>query len=242
MKNRLRIMMLMMSTCAFALTACWSEAAVEAEGDGASLIIEAEESGEDEAEAEEAVDTSSGRVVKPYAITVDVNNPDDCTLPAAFKTSDINTEAMEMTYTIYNIDYYDAVDINMLQIGDTLVYDGENIIVESIEDRSGDLFINGGMDRGGCELRADDGGTYVSHGVNDIPTYSEVGRITLPLAESLEISDSINNPNAPVIAGYEDIEDYIEGLEEWSSSFSQYDTTVEIRGGKVVAITRIWRP
>lgn len=241
MKNRLRIMMLLMASSALVLTACWSEAAVEADGDGASLIIETESSEDGEEEAEEVVATN-GRVVKPYAITVDVNNPEDCILPAAFKTSDINTEAMEITYTMYNEDYYDAVEINMLQIGDTLVYDGEDMVVETIEDRSGDLFINGGMDMGGCELRAADGGTYVSHGANDIPTYSEVGRITLPIAESLEISDSINNPNAPVVAGYEDLEDYIEGLEEWSSSFSELDTRVEIRGGKVVAITRIWRP
>lgn len=241
MKNRLRIMVLMAS-CALVLTACWSENAVEADSDGASTIIATEEADAGEEETEETVDTSNGRTVKPLTITVDVNSPEDCTLPAAFKTSDINLEAMEMTYTMYNKDYYDAVDINMLQIGDTLVYDGQDMIVESIEDRSGDLFINGGLDMGGCELRADDGGTYVAHGYNDVSTYSEVGRITLPISETLEVSDSINNPNAPVIAGYEDLGNYIEGLEEWSSSFSQYNTSVEIRNEKVVAITRIWTP
>lgn len=241
MKNRLLMIIAMLSS-ALILTACWSENAVEEDADGASLVITAETEEVEESEEKETAATSSGRQIKPLSVYVDMNNPEDCTLPAAFKTSDINLEAMEMTYTLYSKDYYDAVDINMLQIGDTLLYDGKDIIVESIEDRSGDLFINGGLDMGGCELRADDGGTYVAHGHDDAATFSEIGRITLPLSETLEVSDSINNPNSPVIAGYNDLEDYIGGLEEWSSSFTTYNTTVEIRAGKIVAITRIWTP
>lgn len=241
MKNRLKILILMISS-AFILTACWSENAVEDESDGASMIIATEKSEGEEEQEEEAADTSTGRQIRPLSVFVDMNNPEDCTMPAAFKTSDINLEAMEMTYTMYSKDYYDAVDINMLQIGDTLLYNGQDMLVESIEDRGGDLHINGGLDMGGCELRADDGGTYVSRGLDDIATFTEIGKITLPISETLEVSDSINNPNSPVIAGYEDLEDYIEGLEEWSSSFTTYNTTVEIRGGKIVAITRIWTP
>lgn len=241
MKNRLKILILMISS-AFILTACWSENAVEDESDGASMIIATEKSEGEEEQEEEAADTSTGRQIRPLSVFVDMNNPEDCTMPAAFKTSDINLEAMEMTYTMYSKDYYDAVDINMLQIGDTLLYNGQDMLVESIEDRGGDLHINGGLDMGGCELRADDGGTYVSRGFDDIATFTEIGKITLPISETLEVSDSINNPNSPVIAGYEDLEDYIEGLEEWSSSFTTYNTTVEIRGGKIVAITRIWTP
>ncbi len=231
-----------MISSAFILTACWSENAVEDESDGASMIIATEKSEGEEEQEEEAADTSTGRQIRPLSVFFDMNNPEDCTMPAAFKTSDINLEAMEMTYTMYSKDYYDAVDINMLQIGDTLLYNGQDMLVESIEDRGGDLHINGGLDMGGCELRADDGGTYVSRGFDDIATFTEIGKITLPISETLEVSDSINNPNSPVIAGYEDLEDYIEGLEEWSSSFTTYNTTVEIRGGKIVAITRIWTP
>jgi len=241
MKNRFLTIVMAISS-AIVLTACFSENAVEDESDGASLIINTEESEESEDDEEAKVDTSNGRYIQPLSVVLDVNDPEDGEYSVSFRSSDINLEANEMSFTVYSADSYDAIDINMLQIGDTLYYDGSDMVVESIEDRSGDLYINGGLDAGGCELRADDDGTYVAHTFDDYTTYSEIGKLSIPISETIEISDSINNPNSPVTAGYEEIEDYIEGLEEWSSSFTQFNTTVEIRGGKVVAITRIWTP
>lgn len=242
MKKRLLAIAMMMAMSSFILTACFSENAVEDEMDGAALITVAKE----EAEGEEASDTpvisENGNYVGPIDTGIDMNNLSDATVPAAFEKSNINLDTMEITFTVYSQDVYDASQISMLQLGDTLLYNGREFVVESIEDQSGELLINGGFEGSGCNLMPSEGNTYIAHTLDDYATFTAHGNITLPISESIVVSDSINDPVTPKVAGYEDMGEYIEGLEDWSSSYSQYNTTIQIKNSKITAISRIWTP
>ena len=234
---------------AMLLTACWSEAAVEEEYDGAAMLF-AEENASDESESEEGDESeesteasADGKHVTPIKVSIDMNSPQDGTYPAMFTADDIDLDAKEITLNLYSIDYYEAYQINMLQIGDVLNYDGRDMVVELIEDKSGSLYINGGLDKGGCELWPEEGDTYVAKRYDDYPTFSDHGKTTLSLSDSLTISDSHENPSKPKEADMEGLKDYLEGLSDNAKEyFMSNNTTIDIRGGKIVNITRIWVP
>lgn len=227
---------------AMILCACFSENAVEDEIDGAAAMLASdEEKAQAETEAQEAT-SDSGKMISPLPFTIDMNNPEDFTLPASFNSNDINTESGELTFTIYSQDLYDAVDINMMQQGDTLYYDGGEIVVDVIESRDGTLLVNGGYEEGGCNLVGYEGGTYTAVQANDYPTFSEIGTLTLPLSDSITISDASNDPNSPKTAELDDIDDYKSDLADWQLNYNCLNTTVEVSNGKIVSIKRIWIP
>jgi len=243
MKKRIVKGLLMFSLSGLMLTACFSENAVETEEDGTIILSGSSEKEEtEEATEETVVDTSNGKSVTPVDSGIDMNNLTNATVAASFQAKDINLDTMEITFTVYTKDEYEASDISMLQIGDTILYNGREMTVELIEDRSGELYINGGYEEGGCNLTLNEENRYVAKLPDDYPTYTSHGGITLPIAESLVLSDSINDPSKPAIAGFDDLSDYKDTLEEWSSDYTQLNTTVQITNSKVTAITRIWTP
>ncbi|MBQ0027191.1 MAG: hypothetical protein KBS96_01180 [Lachnospiraceae bacterium] len=243
MKKR-AIAVLLMATTAMYLTACWSEKAVEVDDNGIFEFAAAAETATEDstgAETEEEV-AGDATYVKPIAFVYDLANPTDGELYASFNISDLNTETGELTFKAYSLDLYDAQQISMLQQGDILIYENREIIVDNIEVKDGELYVNGGIEDGGCILVGYEGGTYISRGVDDIATYSEIGTLTLTVSESTHISDSYRNPNAPVEVGYDEIQNYIKSLDGSEAVFSYYCTTVQVSGGKIVNITRHWMP
>lgn len=241
MKKRL-IAMLLMATTAMFLTACWTEDAVEEDGNNLTGIVSVAEATTEAVSGEEATVEEENVYIKPLPFIYDLANPTDAELPASFNISEFNTETGELTFKAYSLDLYDAIQITMLQRGDTLIYDGKEILVDNIEDKSGDLYINGGLDDGGCVLVSHEGGTYVGRGYDDMPTYTEIGTLTLPVSESTHISDSYSNPSSPVEVSYEEIQSYINGIDGAKATFTYFSTTVQVSGGKVVGITRQWTP
>lgn len=244
MKKRLLAIAMMVAT-SVCLTACWSEAAVEVE-DGSVNMASGDTAGT-EVSTEVDVDSEvtqdvDGTYVKPLAFVFDLANPTDATLYSSFNATDIDLEDGEITFKAYSMDLYDSAQISMLQMGDTLLYDGQEIIVETIEDKSGDLYINGGLDGGGCVLVSNEGGTYVARKENDAATYSEIGTLTLPISESTHIKDSYSDPNSPKEVAYDEIQSYLDKLDGGATMYTFFSTTIEISGGKVVGIERAWTP
>ena len=243
MKKR-AIAILLMTTTALLLTACWSEKAVEVDEETAfGLVAVAEAVTEDTTNTEEAEEVAGDATyIKPTPFVYDLANPTDAELYAAFNISDFNIETGELTFKAYSLDLYDAQQISMMQQGDILIYENREIVVDNIEVRDGDLYVNGGIEDGGCVLTGYEGGTYISRGVDDIATYSEIGTLTLIVSESTHISDSYRNPNAPVEVAYDGIQDYINSLDGNEAAFVFSSTTVQVSGGKIVNITRHWVP
>ena len=130
--------------------------------------------------------------VEPLPETLDVNALTDATVAASFSAEDISEKdgKTQITLTVYDYDVYDMVDVAQLAVGDTIVVDGKDMVVTSREDKDGFVTINGGLEQGGVDLTSDDSGVYYAVGMDDVKSYHELGRITVPVAEGFVLTDN----------------------------------------------------
>ncbi len=241
-KSVLLALMLAATVPALTITGCMSEDAVEDETDGALKIInKAAESEQNTAVNIPEEDLHNSNI---KAIGTDYNSaaPEDCTISAEFTIKDFNLDEGTLTFKAYTEELFEASEISLMQIGDTLNVGGEAIVVESIQDKDGELIINGGIEEGGTDLITNGTGTYKVHGMDDYATYVQIGGSTLPISEQLTISDAYKDASAPTEADYEGLSDYLEGLEGASDSYTYLATQITIQNGKIVNITRRWIP
>ncbi len=191
----------------------------------------------------EAVDEGAPRTIAPQSYDIDVNNLPDGIYPVAFNRGDVMKGASG-TYMnavhIFTEDWYDIVDIDMLKVGDSIVADGETLVVKSIE-RGEDVLINGGLDEGGVTLtNPEDTNGYRFWGYDDMSAYTEQGVTTLQVDPSATYTDSSDIESDPVKADYDGIVDAM--LAAKYDDFDQYNTTVRIENGRVVEIVRTYTP
>ncbi len=238
------ILALMISTTlpALTLTACMSESAPEDETDGALRIINKESEKESDAAGIIPEENLHNSDIRPLGMDYDSESPVDSTVSAEFNIKDFDLDAGILTFSAYTEELFDSAEITLMQIGDTLNVGGEAIVVESIQDKDGELIVNGGIEEGGTDLITSGGGTYKVHGMDDYATYVQIGRSTLPLSEDLKISDSYKDASAPIETDYEGLSDYLDNLDGAADSYSYLATKVRIEKGKIVEITRIWTP
>ena len=96
------------------------------------------------------------KCIAPLPAGVSVDSLKDCTVPASFTNNDFNWMGGNLSMTVYNTDLYDAVEVSQMQVGDTIIYAGEPIIISQIDQTEGGVEINGGqVDEGGCCRRRD---------------------------------------------------------------------------------------
>ncbi len=238
--------LILIAAMAGTLTGCFSESATDDETDGAlkaigKAVVTTEE-GEVTAEGDVPVANLHNSYIKPLEVNYNASAPGDCTVKASFTIKDFDTENNTLTFTAYAEELYDAAEIALMQIGDTIYMDGKEYVVESIQDKNGDLIVNGGFEEGGVELTGGDGGTYKAHGFDDYATYEELGKSTLTFSEELSISDAYKDMNNPETYTFEDIEKFLKGLTGAADSFTYASTSITIAGGQIVNITRNWIP
>ena len=180
------------------------------------------------------------RRVEPLADTLDVSAlaEGDQQFTAGFQGSDIREDGGQLVIdlTVYTYDLYDAVDISMLAVGDTLVVKGEDIPVASVAEENGGVTVNGGLENGGVDLISAGGGAYRVQLEDDARDLYEVGTITLPVGQDCVLTDD-SDPEAPGRTLYAG--DLL-GLGD--EVFSPQATTVETVGGTVTAIHRDYTP
>lgn len=176
------------------------------------------------------------------AISLAADSLQDCTLPAVFASNSIDWEDSTLTVKFYNMDLYDAVEISLLQVGDTLLYRGEPMVVATIEERGEGLDINGGIDNGGCCLYGYEGGTYVAREYDDHAVYSPIGTLRVAIDPNCILVDCGEEPLDPSDTISSGLRQYLEGLEDYRQLFFQLNTVVTVEHGKVTAINRRWIP
>lgn len=175
-------------------------------------------------------------------VHIDVQHLGDCTLPVSFTPDDFNWPERSLSMTVYSPDTYDATEIAALQVGDTLVYEAQPMIVQTIAEANGAIDINGGLDEGGCTLAAGSDGTYVTRSWDLHTTYSKVGKAHATLAKDFIIVDCGMNPDDPNDTIRTDQQRYIESMKDERPDFFVLNTRVTIVGGQITEIRRIWIP
>ncbi|MBR0366891.1 MAG: hypothetical protein IJH86_00675 [Clostridia bacterium] len=190
--------------------------------------------------AEEDV-PEGAKLVKPIPVEIDLNNIPDGEYPAEFEPDELKTN--EIHLTIYAVDHYTDEDIKGLAVGDYILIDDDDLKIESVgTDEYGDVQINGGLVEDGYDLTMRDGDTvWTVAGLDDYPTWTALGEVTLPIDDDVNLIDGVNGDDKPLTAqGVQAVISAITSSEE--DYFDEYNTTVTVKSGKVVTIHRVYNP
>lgn len=182
------------------------------------------------------------KLIAPLPSGLDIEDLEYCTVPAAFTSDDFRWMGGNLRMTVYSKDLYDAVEISRMQLGDTLVYTGEPMVIESIEELHGGIAINGDIDNGGCCLAGYEGGTYVARNWDDHATYTKLGTAEVALADDFVIIDCGEFPTDPADTIRTGQKLYLESLKDSRREFFSLNTLVTIEKGMVTEINRRWIP
>lgn len=182
------------------------------------------------------------RLIAPLPSGLDVENLKDCTVPARFTADDFRWMGGNLRMTVFGKDLYDAVDVSQMQVGDTLLYTGEPMVIRTIEKLHGGIVINGDIDNGGCCLAGYEGGTYVAREWDDHATYTKLGSAEVALAEDFVIIDCGDFPTDPLDTIRTGQKLYLESLTNSRREFFPLNTQVTIENGEITEINRHWIP
>ena len=182
-------------------------------------------------------------VVRPVPLRIDVNNFDDGIYPVAFERSEVEKEegGCAITFEIFNMDLYDAVELHCMEVGGYIEIGGEIVKIESLS-TDGNVIINGGLDNGGAELIPVGGGVYRYQGWDDIATYTSFGKVRLFVPDTIDFVDlgNVEKSMKGVTVPGKKTFDYLTTTE--FGSFNQYSTRIRIDNGAVVEFFREYRP
>lgn len=189
-----------------------------------------------------ACNNNSPKTVCPLPAGIDLSSSTDYTIAAVFSAKDFDWVEGTLSFTAYSEDIYDAVDLLTMQPGDTLIYDGEKIVVEKLIDEDGFLTVNCDLDEGGAWLQSNGGGTYRAIQFDDHSMYSLLGETQLRLSDDWRIVDCGLDPLDPsetIATGHKQ---YLESLPDWRQEFSCLDTRITLENGVITEIVRVWIP
>ena len=182
------------------------------------------------------------QMVKPLPSAYEIGKQKDASVAASFSYKDFSWKDGKLSMNLFSEDLYNATEISELKAGDTLVYTGQPIIVKDVVFKDSFVTVNGGIEEGGADLRAKQGGTYRGTQLDDHSTYTELGKATVPLAKDFILVDCGENPTDPYDTIKARQEDYLKKLPDYKKTFSSLDTKVTIKNGVIVSITRKWIP
>ena len=148
--------------------------------------------------------------------------------------------ALSIRMTVYDYERFDMVDISQMKEGDTLVINGKDMQVDSLEEfGNGVLEVNGGLEQGGCDLWSGDDGVYQEVLMDSGNHYYPIGTAVVPVDENFRYYDQSNldTPQEEYYAG-----DLITMADSVDFSCQANNATVRIANGKIVEIIKIYTP
>lgn len=181
--------------------------------------------------------------IKPLPDELDLNHLTSGTVAASFDASSLKEVdgQLQLSFTVYNYEKFDAADISGLKAGDVLVVSGQEMTVASVQASDGYVTVNGGEEAGGVLFSLDDSSnTYYAMGMDDSKTYYEEGQLTFPVADSCVLTDDADfeHPGQttpasglPKLLAQDDI-----------YGFDPQSTTVTLKNSQITAIYRGFLP
>jgi hypothetical protein len=181
-------------------------------------------------------------VISPLPSSLDIDSLEDCTIAASFEPSDVSKNSdgtIVINMMVCDYERYDMVDISKLAVGDTIVSNGDNIAVKSMEQSGSDIVINGGEEAGGFTLHTDDDGVYYIYTEEGGAYYYGLGTVTLPLSQDFVFIDKSEPQTAEKQMN---ADDFLTAMQSYTKSFYSNTTTVRIEGGSIAEVQKLYRP
>ena len=170
--------------------------------------------------------------VEPVRETLNMTHFDNCTFAAGFKPQQIHQDESNViiTLTVYDYEHFHKADIDELQAGDTLLIDGKECLITSIDrQESGRIEINGGPAQGGEELRMVEEDSFYGSEMAVGRSYHKLGEVTLQMDENFVLTDDSDPDTPPQVYTAEElfaIRDRLIG------EFKPYNTAVTVKNEK----------
>ena len=227
---------------AMLLTACGSDNSstpAVATVEGTPISTEAAPS---ETSTEASAVSTADTKVAPLATAIDTTALADGTYAVSFVASDAATGngTVQLNVTVYDYEHFSADAIENLKAGDTLIIDGNSVVVDTVE-QNGDIIIcvNGGLEQGGYDLSKDEDGTYFESLMDIGKNYTALGQVALPLSQDFVFTDNSDLEKQNVQYSAEEL---INLLNDDTQYFNALNTTATVKNGEITALERIYMP
>ena len=181
--------------------------------------------------------------IKPLPDALDLNRLTSGTVAASFDASSLKEVGgqLQLSFTVYNYEKFDAADISGLKAGDVLVVSGQEMTVASVQASDGYVTVNGGEEAGGVLFSLDaSSNTYYVMGMDDSKTYYEKGQLTFPVADTCVLTDDADFEHPGQTTPASDLPKLL--AQDDIYGFDPQSTTVTLKNSQITAIYRGFLP
>ena len=181
--------------------------------------------------------------IKPLPDALDLNRLTSGTVAASFDASSLKEVdgQLQLSFTVYNYEKFDAADISGLKAGDVLVVSGREMTVASVQTSDGYVTVNGGEEAGGVLFSLDaSSNTYYVMGIDDSKTYYEKGQLTFPVADTCVLTDDADFEHPGQTTPASDLPKLL--AQDDIYGFNPQSTTVTLKNSQITAIYRGFLP
>lgn len=181
--------------------------------------------------------------IKPLPDALDLSSLTSGTVAASFDASSLKEVGgqLQLSFTVYNYEKFDAADISGLKAGDVLVVSGREMTVASVQASDGYVTVNGGEEAGGVLFSLDaSSNTYYVMGMDDSKTYYENGQLTFPVADTCVLTDDADFEHPGQTTPASDLPKLL--AQDDIYGFDPQSTTVTLKNSQITAIYRGFLP
>lgn len=189
------------------------------------------------------IDSKTDGKIKPLPDTLDLSSLTSGTVAASFDASSLKEVdgQLQLSFTVYNYEKFDAADISGLKAGDVLVVSGREMTVASVQASDGYVTVNGGEEAGGVLFSLDaSSNTYYVMGMDDSKTYYEKGQLTFPVADTCVLTDDADFEHPGQTTPASDLPKLL--AQDDIYGFNPQSTTVTLKNSQITAIYRGFLP
>ena len=189
------------------------------------------------------IDSKTDGKIKPLPDALDLNRLTSGTVAASFDASSLKEVdgQLQLSFTVYNYEKFDAADISGLKAGDVLVVSGREMTVVSVQASDGYVTVNGGEEAGGVLFSLDaSSNTYYVMGMDDSKTYYEKGQLTFPVADTCVLTDDADFEHPGQTTPASDLPKLL--AQDDIYGFDPQSTTVTLKNSQITAMYRGFLP
>lgn len=189
------------------------------------------------------IDSKTDGKIKPLPDELNLSSLTSGTVAASFDASSLKEVdgQLQLSFTVYNYEKFDAADISGLKAGDVLVVSGQEMTVVSVQASDGYVTVNGGEEAGGVLFSLDaSSNTYYVMGMDDSKTYYEKGQLTFPVADTCVLTDDADFEHPGQTTPASELPKLL--AQDDIYGFDPQSTTVTLKNSQITAIYRGFLP